>query len=189
MFALQLVTAPTTEPVSLEELKNHCRVDGNDMDSQLTLLLRAARQWTESVTGRAFSTQTFDLVIDETPATRQILIPRSPVQSITSATYIDSAGATQTWASTNYTLNTHGFPSRLELAYGATWPALITAWNAMTIRFVTGSSALVGGTPEPVRQAIMLRAQALLDRDPAVRDLLTETADSLLSPYRIAWLS
>ena len=52
--------------------------------------------------GRALLTQTWDMYLDEFPCAGEIIIPLSPLQSVTSVSYVDQHGATQTWASANY---------------------------------------------------------------------------------------
>lgn len=61
------VTAePTTEPVTLADCLDYLRVDVGDDDTQITSLISNARKYCESITGRAFATQsiTCQFIID-----------------------------------------------------------------------------------------------------------------------------
>jgi len=60
-----LKTPPAIEPVTLEELKDHLRIDSADEDAVLTGLLAAAREWCEGFQNRAYITQTLQLWLDE----------------------------------------------------------------------------------------------------------------------------
>lgn len=68
-MAIQIVTAPTSEPVSLAEAKGYLRVDSDLSadDATITGLIAAARQDAEKITWRALITQTWKLVADRFP--------------------------------------------------------------------------------------------------------------------------
>lgn len=69
MRELTLITPPATEPVTLAELKNHCRVDSGmtDDDSLLTGMGISGRQYAESYTGRQLITATYELRLPDWP--------------------------------------------------------------------------------------------------------------------------
>lgn len=62
-----IVTPPVAEPVTLADMKLHLRVDFADDDSLIEALIVAARQRAETITRRAFVTQTWKQVLDEFP--------------------------------------------------------------------------------------------------------------------------
>lgn len=97
-MALFLVMAPSIEPVSLAEAKAHLRVEVNDENSLIQTLITAARQYVETATRRALLQQTWDDKLDAFPC-GAIVLPLSPVTSVTSITYLDTAGVSQTWSS------------------------------------------------------------------------------------------
>lgn len=68
-MALQIVTAPTVEPVSLQEARGYARVDDDFTkdDGLISNLIIAARQDAEKITWRALVTQTWKLVADRFP--------------------------------------------------------------------------------------------------------------------------
>lgn len=66
-MALKLITAPTIEPVTLEEIKEHCRIDGAEDDNLLTSLITVARQEAEKITRRQLITATWELRLDHFP--------------------------------------------------------------------------------------------------------------------------
>lgn len=75
-------TAPTVEPVSLDEAKLHLKVDSADDNALITALIKTARQLAEKETKRALITQTLQMYLDSAPA--EIEIPRPPLQSVVS---------------------------------------------------------------------------------------------------------
>jgi uncharacterized phiE125 gp8 family phage protein len=144
MSGIKLVTAPVLEPLSLDEVKSHCRVTHTAEDYDLFAYRQAAREFVEDETNRALLTSTWDLYLDAFPCGDHIKIPKGNLQSITSLTYIDSAAASTVWPSSNYIVDTASEPARLVLAYGKSWPAAtLQPANGVVIRFVAGwTSAL-----------------------------------------------
>lgn len=185
MYGLRVITGPTIEPVTLPELRAQCRIDVETEDALLASYALAARQYVEAVTGRALLTQTLELTLDDFPS-EAIELPRAPVASITSISYLDTAGATQTVAS--HILDGRSLPPRLTPDYGATWPQTRATPGCVAIRFVAGESA----APEPLRQALLLLvAHWYENREDAVLMSGIATAriphgvDALLAPYRV----
>lgn len=70
--------------MTLDEAKNHLRVDLNDDDSLITLLITTARQKAEAFTRRSFITQTWELTVNRFKDT--IYLPRPDIQSISAVT-------------------------------------------------------------------------------------------------------
>lgn len=185
-WSLALVTAPTVEPVSVAEAQTALRVDSDADEDIVTALVAAARQWCEAATSRAFCEQTWRLKLDAWPAGASFLIPRPPLVAVSSVTYVDAAGATQTWASSNYIVSADLEPARLSLAAGASWPTTAARPDAITITYTAG----YGGpaqVPQPLRAAILLHAQILYDRDAKERESLEKARDSLLGLYRVVY--
>jgi uncharacterized phiE125 gp8 family phage protein len=182
-----LVTAPTSEPVRLADLQMHLRIDGTDADPALVNYLRASRMFVENATRRVLVTQTWDATFDEWPSV--INLPLQPVQSVTSITYVDESGATQTLGADQYALRRSG-PENLayiERAYGVAWPATRCQTDAITVRYVAGYG-LPAAVPEPLKTAILFHAEMLYDRKPEDADLLASTRDALMSGYRVVRL-
>jgi uncharacterized phiE125 gp8 family phage protein len=149
---LTLVTAPTSEPVTLEEAKTHCRVDFNDDDALLEGHIAAAREYCENFTRRQFVTATYALRMDDLPD--EIVLPRPPLASVTSITYVDATGSTQTLSSSLYTVDTYVEPGRIVPAYNATWPSVRGHTNDVVVTFTCG--AAVANVPARAKQAILL---------------------------------
>jgi uncharacterized phiE125 gp8 family phage protein len=148
-MALSLVTGPSVEPVTLAEAKVHLRQDVADEDALITTLITAARQWTETFTHRALITQTWDLKLDDFPCDNADLeLPLAPVASVTSISYVDTTGATQTWSASSYQTDLPTGPQaqrgRIAPAYAQYYPVPRSQLNAVTVRFVAGYGATGG---------------------------------------------
>lgn len=188
-MGLSLVTGPTTEPVTLAEVKAHLRVDIPDDDGLIAGYVLAARRYAEGYTRRAFMTQTWDYTIDRAwPYTndgcylvRRITLPLPPLQSVSSITYVDINGDTQTLASDQYVVKTDDTSGIIEQAYNVAWPEIRWQSSAVTVRFIAGWTDI----PDEIRTAIMLHVEILHDRNPQDRELLETARDALLDPYRV----
>lgn len=151
-------SAPSVEPVSLTEAKAHLNVTGTGDDALIGGLITAARELAEGFTRRAFVEQTIELKMDSFPANNYpIELPRPPLISISSITYLDADGTLRTMtATTEYLVNTHSQPGRVYLAYDQSWPTTRTLENAVTITFKAGYGSAAANVPQRVKQAILL---------------------------------
>jgi uncharacterized phiE125 gp8 family phage protein len=188
-MALKLITAPSDEPITLAEAKLHCRVDGSDEDTLLTLMIGAARRAAENRTGRALLTQTWELALDAFPAS-EIELPLPPVQSITSIKYLDANGAEQVVDGADYALDNYGSMRHWVIpAAGAEWPASLAAANAVKVRFVAGYGA-AAAVPQDIKAWLLLAIGTMYShREAVAQGQLVELPggfwQGLLDPYLI----
>ena len=106
-MALAIKTAPTTEPLTIDEAKLHLREDGTDQDDLISSLIVAARQHVEDVLKRSLITQTWELWLEEFPSRDYIEIPFPPLQvpSVTAGAFVTgTAYRILTIGTTNFTL-------------------------------------------------------------------------------------
>lgn len=178
MAALKLTSPPAAEPVALAEMKLYLKVESAiiDDDALITALITSARRQAEEHTGRALVTQTWSMLLDGpgglsaeeedaweelTRSTfiperyRAIVLPRPPLQSVTSVKYYDEDDAEHTWASTNYRLDTYSEPGRILLASGGSWPSGLRAQQGFLVEFVAGYGD-ASAVPEDIKTAILM---------------------------------
>ena len=158
----RLVTAPASEPVTLAEAKSHLRVTLSTDDTYIATLIVAARESCEAAVNRSFVATTWDYVLDEFPYSIDygipvINIPKGDLISVTSVTYRDAAGSSQTLtANTNY-LVVAGAPGWIYPAPGQYWPATqVYRPESVAIRCTIGYGASGSSVPGAVKQAILL---------------------------------
>lgn len=190
-MALVLVTPPAQEPVPLAEAKAHLRVDTADDDALIQALIVAAREHVEHIIRRALVTQTWDLILDAFPAD-EIMLPRPPLQSVSSITYRLQDGTVVTLDPANYVVDTKSEPGRVVLAPGRSWPSdPLYAAGAVTVRYVAGYGD-PAAVPVAIKQAILLLVGHWYENREAVAVghtviQLPMTVDALLWPYRVWW--
>jgi uncharacterized phiE125 gp8 family phage protein len=170
-MSLELITAPTVMPITVSEVKEHVRLDpGGDVeDGYIEALIEAVVDYAEvPLDEPQFITATWDWRLDRFPAW-QLCVPRPPLQSVTSITYLDSNGDSQTLDSSLYVVDTKSKPGRITPAYGEVWPATYLQMDAVTIRIVCGYGAAATSVPKRIRWALLLIAAHLFEeRQPVV---------------------
>lgn len=156
-MALKIYSQPAVEPVTIEEVKLHLRIDHSTEDLNLWGYVQAARVHVEKVLRQALITQTWDLTMDEFPAEDYIEVPLPPLASVTSITYIDEDGDSHTFSSASYFVDTQSMPGRIVLNDGYSWPAdSLRAANGVTVRYVCGYGANYTYVPANFRAAVLL---------------------------------
>lgn len=167
---MRVVQEPTSEPISLEEARLHCRVDAEGSppshpdDPLIESLITAVREWTEQYLGRAISPQTIEVASDEFPD-EYFSLSYGPVLGVESIYYTDPDPLVLDPVLLDpayYVLNTHDYPARVLLNDGYVWPtASSTVLSNVKIRYLVGYST--PGTspqdaplPKAVKQGMLL---------------------------------
>lgn len=136
---ISLVTAPTGQAVSLDEVKVHLRVDHTNEDGYIQALVMAAAAQVENITRRAILTQTWDVFFDDWPGSGHFVLPFGNLQSVTQVKYTDEDGTEYTWDAGEYHVDTDSEPGRVVLEYDKSWPtATLHPSNPIQIRIVCG---------------------------------------------------
>lgn len=189
--AFRRTVDPAAEPVSLTEAKAQLRVDASDEDTYITSLIQTAREVAEDRTGRALLSQTWLATLDNgsLPADGIVELPRPPLQSISSITYIDTDGATQALASSSYTLDTTSEPGRI---YFEDMPSIKSVMNALKITYVAGYSD-ADAVPMKIKQGILLLIGHWFNhREEVVRGMTPHNvpmaAEAVFELERVRWL-
>lgn len=191
--SLSLVTPPALFPLTLDEARTHVRQDVSDDDVWLSDAIAAATELIEAQTGRQLIAATSRLVLDAWPSCGWIDIPAPPLIGITSVAYVDSAGDTQTWASSNYRVSAPAGPrcarGRLSLASGISWPTTLAVADAITITLTHGYGASALSVPLALKQAMrMLIAHWYDQRSAVVMGSISKPIElafaALIAPYK-----
>lgn len=187
-MAISLVTAPTVEPVTMNEILAHLRVTSRDEVLHIQSLVTAATEFCQTFTRRQFCTATYRVSggsLAELFATDGYCeLPYPPLQSVSSISYKDGDGVSQTLSSSLYTVDAYSEPGRIAVAYNATWPTDRSDTNAANIQFVCGYGAAYQ-VPERIKQAIKLTVAHLFENRGDESEELPQAAKQLL--YSARW--
>lgn len=154
-------TEPVTDPITAAEVAEYLRIDYDDHDSMIANYAKEARRSLED--GYLWKCCISQTCVDRFNEFEEMELHWQPVSAISSITYTDTAGATQTLASTVYELgNNHGI-WHVRLKYGQTWPATRSHNDVVTVTYTAGYGTSASSVPEAIRQAIIMYAGSLYD--------------------------
>ena len=83
-----------------------------------------------------------------------MVLPRSPVVSVTHIKTYDDSDVATTYAASNYYVDNAREPSRVVLRTGETFPTALRVANAIEVEYVSGYSSQYN-IPEPIKLGIM----------------------------------
>lgn len=156
-MGLNLITAPSVEPLTLAETKLHLRVDVDDDNTLITSLISSARRQAELFLHRALISQTWELVTDTFPYSDEIRLPLPPLVSVTSVKYTTLAGVENTFAAANYRVFVGQEPGFIKLKYNCAWPGdVLLEAQAVAWRYVCGYGAAGANVPVNIRQGMLM---------------------------------
>lgn len=185
-------SAPATTPISVSEAKAQCRVDHADEDTLFGNLVGAVTEYLDGwggALGRCLISQNWRVDFPTWPVTGFIRLPFADVTAISSVTYYDTNGDSQTVSSALYQLYEDDLGSFVRFTDAFTAPTLDDdRMNAVSVAFVAGYGANAGDVPEPIRQAMLLMVAGWYDnRESVSAGTMTElpfAVRALLQPYR-----
>ncbi|KPC53022.1 head-tail connector protein [Amantichitinum ursilacus] len=175
------IQAPAEMPVTLDEIKLHCRIDGDDEDALLQGLVAAAYGQAEHRTGRALLPQTWKLVCRIGAAALYGVPLRRDTTEIVSVTWTDAEGNQQLWDASSYWL-----VAGYRLVARRQWPD--TGDMPVTITFRCGAFSGPEDFPESIKAWMKIFAGTLYENREAVQtvelaELPRTFVDGLLDPY------
>lgn len=193
-MALKLIAGPAIEPVTLDEAKQHLRVDSDDDDALIESLIVAARNFVERYLGRALIEQTWDLYLDKFPTTGPIEIPLCPVISVDGVFYGEDSPETE-FDAESYRTDVVSEPARISLPSGGAWPTVTEGSNVVRVRFTAGypdgdDSPPAPNVPAQFKQAMLLAMGSMYENresvvvGPAVSEM-PFAFEALLKPHRL----
>lgn len=149
------------EPVTVAELRQHLRIEHNDEDSYLTMLISSSRALAENMIDGIIADRVFEQKLDY--FSYSMLLPHRPVdpESIT-ISYFDEDGVSQNITSFDYKSDL--FQTTITPAYGESWPATESGKDKVIIDFTAGIAGAEGSMPADVKHAILMIASTLYDQ-------------------------
>ena len=194
-FAGSVANGVTTATLTLADasLGVQAPATNTTVDNQIAGWITAARQYVEGYTDRVLITQTWQHLRNRFPyALAPIVVPKPPLQSVTSVVYVDTAGATQTWSAANYLVETpsgpYALPGRIQPVVTASVYPSVGFLTTVTVTFIAGYGG-AAAVPVQLKQAMKLlignwftnREAAQLIRGSA--DVLPFGVEDLLRPF------
>lgn len=201
MMRLIRLGEPLGQPVTIAEAKDLLNLRHSDKDALLQMLVDAAIASIDGADGwlnRALCQQQYDMKLSGFGSC--IRIPLPPLVSVDSITYLDTANASQTLATSQYRVVGIGdrWPGRVDPGYGIAWPPTYSVDEAVTVRFTCGYPPDAGSptdyaanVPKPIKLALLQMVNDAFENRGTVAFTVTSTipmslaVERLLSPFRV----
>tara|TARA_R110000772_G_C13310322_1_gene440408 strand:- start:15382 stop:16062 length:681 start_codon:yes stop_codon:yes gene_type:complete len=182
-YTYKVTASPATTPISLAEVKAFAKITTTADDALITMMIESATDYAEKFTRRDFITRTYKTFRDNFPNTFLgspssnlqnspfndsgnfgFELRRSPLQSIESVQYTDTAGATIVIPTTVYYAPLEDDYSSLLTQIAQSWPSdALEQLQAITIEFKTGFGDNAADVPSGIRQALLMHTLFLYD--------------------------
>jgi uncharacterized phiE125 gp8 family phage protein len=142
MYQHRVKTPPVLEPVTLATMRAYLGITQDDdtvRDAFIQSHIKTARESAESYTNTCIFEQTMLAYGSDFPrdCRHDWIDLKSPLQSVTSVTYVDRDGTEQTLDPENYKVDL--INHRIFLAWEKKWPEVRTEPNAVLIEYVSGN--------------------------------------------------
>lgn len=180
--------APTEEPVTLAEAKQHLRVEHTEDDDLIGIYISAAVAKLDGQTGilgRCMVTQTWRSDFTDFPTGYLLRLPFPDLQSATVA-YEDTNGDTQ--AFTAFQTIEDELGGALYLNDGAVWPAVDDVRAAVSVTAVYGYGA-ASAVPAALKSAVLLHVGTMYEHRTTLsgeKVAANFAYEALVAPYRRA---
>lgn len=187
-MSLTLIKPPSQEPLSLAEVKAHCRVEHALDDSMISAMIIAARLAAEHELQRPLIKQTWEASFDMFPRRAEgLALGKFRPIAIVSVDYLDSDGVDTSMSDSDYILDSSAVPGWLYPVYDSSWPEARILANSVRVRFTAGYG-VADDVPQCIKQWMLLLIGSMY----AFRESTTDRAqarlpyiNSLLDPERI----
>ena len=150
--------------VSLDEAKQHMRVEYTDDDTYIEGLIEAAEKYCETVTGRTYLTKQLEATFDG--FFPEIRLPRPPIyRSAPNVTifYMDGTQTQTSVPSQDYKIE-YSEPAILRPAYSKTWPTALADTDSVRVSWQAGYGTARSDVPQGVRHAALMMIGHLYER-------------------------
>lgn len=158
-MTLVLSQPPLSEPVTLDEVKAHLRVDHKGENDLLNSLIATARTFLESQTQLALMTQIWRLCLDHWPNDHCVMLHKSPVQSIDQIEQFDANGDGQIISTSEMLLDGNAHPARL---YTNRQSMPEQAINGIEITFTAGFNS-ASEVPDMLKRALLIHTAQMYE--------------------------
>ncbi len=186
-------SAPTVEPITLEEAKAHLRIDTADEDGLIQSLILTSRLHIEVALGLTLIEQSWSCFFDRwsnqiTNTERVLDLPLSPVRSVDAIRVYADDGTFLNLPVSGFNFDFVSRHPRLVAKPGTLTPEPGRRLNGIEIAMTCGFGALHSDVPAPIRQALLLLVAHWYEhRDPSEIGLpearIPAAVSALLTPY------
>lgn len=165
---LKRITEPTTQCVTVEDVKEFLRIGSTSEDLLLLSFIKSAERYYENYTKRALMWQQWELRQDSFEGhDGDIELPRPPLSTASSnvvLSYVEdtTSGNTTTINATAITVDYYSAPAVVYPSYDNEWPDPRTERNAVRVTYYCGYRT-PNDVPDTIKQWVSLRVGAMYE--------------------------
>ena len=180
---------PAESAVTLADIKEFLYIADTDSDALITGHIATAEKWLEDVAGLALITQTRRASYECLGDDRVLILPRPPLQSVTSLEYLDINASWQTLSSALYDLQLDRKPARIQIRSGSVPSVHSSIAMRWKITYVAGfeDTAAELKTAQPTLVHLVQCMVKDIDEGCGLDD--SKSAKAILKLYRIQPIS
>jgi len=182
----KIKTAPTWDPITVEELKRnlHINSDNHDLDEYLQEIISSIIDEVQTDIGRQIARATYYMYLDAYPEGDEVDITLGPVHEISSVKYYaDGASELSTVDTGDYQLDNTELTGRLRFFESFTTDD--EKMNVITIEFTNGYTSKADVPRALVDALILLASDRYLNPENAGTTTRQSAAERLLRNYRV----
>ena len=158
-----VAATPTTLPLTINEVKEHLRLDLNDktQDALLKILIITSTEYAEKYTKRDFITRTYETLRDS--FANSLELRRSPLQSVTKVEYLQDGSFVIVSADIYFATASNTF-AHLALKEGQSWPTDEDLQEqSVKITFKSGYGNTLSSVPDSLREGLLQHIAAMYE--------------------------
>ena len=189
--ALNVKTAPATEPVTTTECKTFLRLDETGFDTMIAGLIIGCRQAIEKYLGRTLISTVWQAYFEQFPSSEaEIELPYGPYITVDSVKYTDTDGDEQTWSSDEYQTDLKSMFARVKPAYGYSYPSVRDKMNPIVVEYTAGYGTSGSDVPDCIKVALKMCVADVFEHPEAETEAKlkeNKTYQRLLAAYKIPY--
>ena len=147
------ITQPDVRPITLEQIKQHLRLDTSDEDGLLLSYCDAATEFIEGHISKFLIKRDVRQFVDKLPESKEVLLEAEPVSEITLVRGYDANGDPHDFSSSEYRFVQYESPPRLY--FDGLNPHVQTA-NGIEIDMVAGFGESGTDVPQNITRALFV---------------------------------
>ncbi len=152
-----IASPPALDSKALEDFRLQVREASTAFDDELTRNLNAAVSVLQKELNRQFLNATAVYTRERFPPGKDhLFLPPSPLVSVTSLTYTDGDGNSQTWSNTLYDVIINQEPGWVEPVQDESYPQ---GTRDVIVTYVSGYGATWGTVDDSIRQVVLMLAE------------------------------
>lgn len=184
-YHLSMVTAPTVEPITLDEALTQCHANEGVEDDWFIDTIKTVRQDAENFTRRAFLEQTLQVSYDGVPYF-PILLPRPPLIEVDSINIYAIDNTETVLSISDFYVDTSSQPGRIAINHDYALPGIsFREINSLIIQYKAGYGTTADTVPKGLKKAMLLQLGYLYDCRSGEPDDITKQYHDLLNRQRL----